>query len=177
MIDCDKRPGRPPDGTVCGDRRSCGAALSGWGRRPALTDAELVCLPVAEVLLGVHSEHRRIRFAYCRLGHLFRYLPGQPGCHKRLRAASPLLAAAISHPARSSPSCATRCGCWMPPRAVRRVAADGSAATSASSGYGSSGSTTASKASSAWNATQAAPARSVHPHRPAAPRRRRRDLA
>jgi len=35
----------------------------GWGRRPALTDAELVCLPVAEVLLGVHGEHRRICFA------------------------------------------------------------------------------------------------------------------
>jgi Transposase DDE domain len=43
-------------------------------------------------------------FAYCRLGHLFRYLPKQPGYHKRLVAAAPLLAAAITHLARVSPS-------------------------------------------------------------------------
>jgi hypothetical protein len=76
----------------------------GRGQRPRLTDAELICLAVAQVLLGFDSEHRWIRFAYCRLGHLFRYLPGQPGYHKRLRAAAPLLAAAISHLAQSSPS-------------------------------------------------------------------------
>jgi hypothetical protein len=76
----------------------------GRGQRPRLTDAELICLAVAQVLLGFDSEHRWIRFAYCRLGHLFRYLPNQPGYHKRLRAAAPLLAAAISHLARSSPS-------------------------------------------------------------------------
>ena len=76
----------------------------GRGQRPRLTDAELVCLAVAQVLLGFDSEHRWIRFAYCRLGHLFRYLPNQPGYHKRLRAAAPLLAKAISHLARVSPS-------------------------------------------------------------------------
>lgn len=79
-------------------------ARRGRGRRPRLTDAELVCLAVAQVLLGVDNEHRWIRFAYCRLGHLFRYLPNQPGYHKRLRAAAPLLAAAITHLARVSPS-------------------------------------------------------------------------
>jgi hypothetical protein len=79
-------------------------ARQGRGRRPDLTDAELICLAVAQVLLGFDSEHRWIRFAYCRLGHLFPYLPGQPGYHKRLRAAAPLLAAAISHLARVSPS-------------------------------------------------------------------------
>jgi len=77
---------------------------AGRGRRPKLTDAELVCLAVAQVLLGCDSEHRWIRFAYCRLGHLFGYLPNQPGYHKRLKAAAPLLAAAISHLARVSPS-------------------------------------------------------------------------
>ena len=77
---------------------------AGRGRRPKLTDAELVCLAVAQVLLGCDSEHRWIRFAYCRLGHLFRYLPNQPGYHKRLKAAAPLLAAAISHLAKASPS-------------------------------------------------------------------------
>lgn len=60
----------------------------GRGRRPRLTDAELVCLAVAQVLLGVHSEHRWLRFAYCRLGHLFRYLPKQPDYNKRLRAST-----------------------------------------------------------------------------------------
>lgn len=36
-------------------------------------------------------------------GHLFPCLPGQPGYHKRLKAAAPL-AKAITHLARSSPS-------------------------------------------------------------------------
>jgi hypothetical protein len=39
-----------------------------------------------------------------RLGHLFPYLPHQPGYHKRLKAAGPLLAAALDHLARQSPS-------------------------------------------------------------------------
>ena len=39
---------------------------------------------------GFDSEHRRIRFAHGRLGHLFPYLPNQPGYHKRLRAAAPM---------------------------------------------------------------------------------------
>ncbi|HEY4422263.1 MAG TPA: IS982 family transposase, partial [Pseudonocardia sp.] len=51
----------------------------GRGRRPRLTDAELVCLAVAQVLLGIDGEHRWVRFAKFRLGHLFRYLPKQPG--------------------------------------------------------------------------------------------------
>jgi hypothetical protein len=37
------------------------------------------------------------------LGYLFPYLPHQPGYHKRLKAAAPLLAAAIDHLARQSP--------------------------------------------------------------------------
>ena len=76
----------------------------GRGRRPRLTDAELVCLAVAQVLPGIDSEHRWIRFARFRLGHPFRYLPQQPGYHKRLKAAAPLLAKAIAHLARVSPS-------------------------------------------------------------------------
>jgi Transposase DDE domain len=76
----------------------------GRGRRSGLTDAELVTLAVAQVLLGVDNEHRWMRVAYGRLGHLFRYLPKQPDYNKRLRAAAPLLAQAISHLARVSPS-------------------------------------------------------------------------
>lgn len=36
MIDCDERPGRPPDRTVCGDRRSCGFGSPGSGSTPSV---------------------------------------------------------------------------------------------------------------------------------------------
>jgi hypothetical protein len=42
--------------------------------------------------------------SYARLGHLFPYLPHQPGYHKRLKAAGPLLAAALDYLARECPS-------------------------------------------------------------------------
>jgi DDE family transposase len=64
-------------------------------RRPGhpkkLSDAELVCLAVAQVLLGARSEHHWMRLCYARLGHLFPCLPHQPGYHKRLTAAAPLI--------------------------------------------------------------------------------------
>jgi hypothetical protein len=71
---------------------------------PKLSDAELVCLAVAQVLLGFSSEHRWLRFAYCHLGGLFPNLPKQPGYNKRLRRAEPLLRAAIVHIASRTPS-------------------------------------------------------------------------
>src|SRR6201981_190829 len=74
------------------------------GHPKKLSDAELVCLAVAQVLLGARSEHHWLRMCYGRLGHLFPYLPRQPGYHKRVKAAAPLLAAAIGHLARQSPS-------------------------------------------------------------------------
>ena len=58
------------------------------GRPKKLSDAELVCLAVAQVLLGARSEHHWLRLCYARLGHLFPYLPRQPGYHKRLKAAA-----------------------------------------------------------------------------------------
>jgi DDE family transposase len=61
------------------------------GRRKKLSEAELICLAVAQVLLGCSSQHHWLRFAYGRLGHLFPYLPKQPGYHKRLTAAAPLI--------------------------------------------------------------------------------------
>jgi hypothetical protein len=76
----------------------------GRGRPKRLSDAELVCLAVAQVLLGARSEHHWLRLCYARLGHLFPYLPHQPGYHKRLKAAAPLLAAAMDHLARQTPS-------------------------------------------------------------------------
>jgi hypothetical protein len=61
------------------------------GRPRQLSDAELVCLAVAQVLLGARSERRWLRMCRRRLGHLFPYLPKQPGYHKRLKAAAPLI--------------------------------------------------------------------------------------
>lgn len=74
------------------------------GRRKKLSDAELICLAVAQVLLGYPSQHHWLRFCYGRLGHLFPYLPHQPGYHKRLIAATPAILTAIHHLATRVPS-------------------------------------------------------------------------
>src|SRR5215208_357645 len=76
----------------------------GPGRPPRLSDAELVCLAVAQVLLGCDSERRWLRFVGHRLGHLFPYVPGQSGYNRRLRAAAPALRLALEHLARTTPS-------------------------------------------------------------------------
>jgi hypothetical protein len=44
-----------------------------------------------QALLGYASEARWVRHAHAHLGHLFRYLPGQPGYNRRLRAAAGLI--------------------------------------------------------------------------------------
>jgi hypothetical protein len=74
------------------------------GRPKRLTDSELVCLAVAQVLLGARSEHHWLRMCYARLGHLFPYLPHQPGYHKRLKAAAPLICQTTLHLATLCPS-------------------------------------------------------------------------
>jgi hypothetical protein len=74
------------------------------GRPKKLSDPELACLAVAQVLLGARSGHHWLRLCYARLGHLFPYLPQQPGYHKRLKAAGPLLAAVMDYLAREVPS-------------------------------------------------------------------------
>lgn len=61
------------------------------GRPPRFTDAELVTVAVAQVLLGCGSERHWIRAARKLIGHLFPYLPRQSGYNKRLRAALPLV--------------------------------------------------------------------------------------
>lgn len=65
------------------------------GLQPRLTDAELVTLAVMQALLGYTSESRWIRHARAHLGHLFGYLPGQPGYNRRLRAATGLISVLI----------------------------------------------------------------------------------
>jgi hypothetical protein len=65
------------------------------GLQPQLTDAELVTLAVMQALLGYTSESRWVRYAHAHLGHLFHYLPGQPGYNRRLRAAAALITTLI----------------------------------------------------------------------------------
>jgi hypothetical protein len=65
------------------------------GRPPRLSDSELVCLAVAQALLGFSSEARWLRFAHASLSSMFPYLPKRPGYNKRLRAALPLVKKAI----------------------------------------------------------------------------------
>lgn len=76
----------------------------GPGRPPRLTDSELVCLAVAQVLLGCNSERRWLRVASDRLGHLFPYLPQQSTYNRRLRSAYPLVEHALRHLAGLTPS-------------------------------------------------------------------------
>jgi hypothetical protein len=61
------------------------------GRPPRLTDAELLTLAVAQVLLGVRSEARRLRLVPAALPGALSSLPGRSGYDERLRAALPLL--------------------------------------------------------------------------------------
>ncbi|MFB4296301.1 IS982 family transposase [Actinomadura sp. NTSP31] len=61
------------------------------GRPPLLSDSELVCLAVAQALLGCTSEARWLRFARAHLAGMFPYLPKRPGYNKRLRSALPLV--------------------------------------------------------------------------------------
>jgi hypothetical protein len=60
-------------------------ARTSVSRASELTDAELVTLAVMQALFGYTCEARWIRYAHQHLGHLFRYLPRQPGYNKRLR--------------------------------------------------------------------------------------------
>ena len=69
-----------------------------------ISDSELICLAIAQVLLDCPNERRFLRLARQRLGHLFPYIPGQSGFNKRLRQLAPQLVEAITVLARLSPS-------------------------------------------------------------------------
>jgi hypothetical protein len=78
----------------------------GPGRPPAVTDAELVCLAVAQVLLRYHDEHHWLRAAPTRVGHLFPRLLSQPEYNRRLRQLAWLLEAALRWLADHTPASA-----------------------------------------------------------------------
>ncbi len=74
---------------------SLGFTRSGPGRPPQVTDAELVCLAVAQVLLRYDDERRWLRAAASRVGHLFPALLGQSEYNQRLKAAAVLMESAL----------------------------------------------------------------------------------
>lgn len=82
------------------------APRRGRGRRPELSDSELITLAVAQVLVGFHSERRWIRHLHSdpQWRAMFPYLPRQPGYHKRVKAARPLLCQTLLALAAACPS-------------------------------------------------------------------------
>jgi hypothetical protein len=78
----------------------------GPGRPPFLTDAELVCLAVAQVLLRYHDEHHWLRAAPSRVGHLFPRLLSQSAYNRRLRQTADLMEAALRWLADHTPASA-----------------------------------------------------------------------
>jgi len=81
---------------------------AGPGRPPTVTDAELVCLAVAQVLLRYHDEHHWLRAAPSRVGHLFPRLLSQPAYNRRLRQVADLMEAALRWLADHTPATSER---------------------------------------------------------------------
>ena len=80
----------------------------GPGRPPKLTDAELITLAVAQVLLGMPNDRQFLALARWRLGHLFPRLIDQSGYNRRLRGLAPQIGRCISYLAYISPSVCDR---------------------------------------------------------------------
>jgi hypothetical protein len=76
----------------------------GPGRPRLLTDAELVCVATAQVLLRCDEERRWLRVAPGRIGHLFPRLPCQSEYNRRLRALGPALSMVALWLARAIPT-------------------------------------------------------------------------
>jgi hypothetical protein len=80
----------------------------GPGRPRLVTDAELVCLAVAQVLLRYDDERHWLRSAASRVGHLFPRLLCQSEYNTRLRSAAGLMEEALRWLAATCPSTADR---------------------------------------------------------------------
>ena len=85
---------------------SRGPGRRGPGRPPTVTDAELVWLAVAQVLLGYDDERHWLRAAPSRVGHLFPRLLGQSEYNQRLKHLAPLMEAALRWLAEHTPASA-----------------------------------------------------------------------
>ena len=75
----------------------------GPGRPPRITDAELITLAIAQVLMGLPNDRQFLALAAYRLGHLFPYLPKQSGYNKRMRGLVPEIGRTINYLAFHSP--------------------------------------------------------------------------
>lgn len=75
----------------CAACSSFPAARKRRGRPQQLTDNELLCLMVAQMLLGQPSDRRFLAVAKRRLGHLFPTLPSQSRYNERCRQLAPKL--------------------------------------------------------------------------------------
>jgi hypothetical protein len=82
---------------------SLGIGRSGPGKPPQVTDAELVCLAVAQVLLRYDDERHWLRAAPARVGHLFPRLLRQSEYNHRVKAAAPLMESALRWLAEHTP--------------------------------------------------------------------------
>jgi hypothetical protein len=69
-----------------------------------VTDAERVCIALAQVPLRFDDERHWLRIAPRLVGHLFPRLLGQSEYNTRLRAAAPLLEAALRWLADATPA-------------------------------------------------------------------------
>jgi hypothetical protein len=76
----------------------------GVGRPPKLSDAELITLAIAQVLLAVPNDRQFLALARWRLVHLFPVLIDQSGYNRRLRHLAPEIGRCISYLAYISPS-------------------------------------------------------------------------
>ena len=85
---------------------SLGIGRRGPGKPPEVTDAELVCLAVAQVLLRYDDERHWLRAAPARVGHLFPRLLRQSEYNQRLKSAAPLLETALRWLADQTPGSA-----------------------------------------------------------------------
>ena len=75
----------------------------GPGRPPQTTDAELICLATAQILLDCHSDRQFLAVAARRLAHLFPLRPKHSGYHQRVRRLAPQIARALSMLALDTP--------------------------------------------------------------------------
>ena len=83
-----------------------GQCRRGPGRPLRVTDAELVCLAVAQVLLRYNDERHWLRAAPTRVGHLFPRLLGQSEYNPRLKGVAPRMDAALRWLAEQTPGSA-----------------------------------------------------------------------
>ena len=83
-----------------------GFSRRGPGGRPEVTDAELACIAVAQVLLRFDDERHWLRIAPRLAGHLFPRLLRQSEYNERLKNLAPLMEAALRWLAGATPGSA-----------------------------------------------------------------------